>query len=332
VTDFLTGAGGQVLLLFGLVVLVVVTLAAAWEASRRWQRQRAVSQKLEELQRGRVAAAEAATDFELLRREEGESSVILERMVLFLPRRQDIRLLLEQADVSWTAGTFMVLTLGLGAAGALTAAVAAGNLWTALVAGLATASLPLLHVRRKKAKRIRAFEEHFADAIDLMSRALRAGHAFTTGIRAIADEAPEPVAGEFERVFEEQRYGLPLRESLLALGDRIGTVDVQMFVTSVLIQRETGGNLAENLDNLGDVIRQRFKFERELRTKTAQGRATGYILAAAPLVAGLGMYMLNPEYIRPLWEEQLGLYMMAAAGSLQLFGFLVIRRIVDIDF
>ncbi|MGH7549943.1 MAG: type II secretion system F family protein, partial [Gemmatimonadota bacterium] len=191
-------------------------------------------------------------------------------------------------------------------------------------------TLPYMYVRRRKTKRLRAFEEYFPEAIDLLGRAIRAGHAFSTGLQMVADESPQPIGMEFRRVFEEQKFGLSLEDSLLALADRIELLDMRIFVTAVLIQREVGGNLAEILDKISYTIRERFTIERQVRVYTAQGRFTGYLLAALPLGVGFLIYMLNREYMTILWERPVGRLLIAVAVVLQVIGFFIIRKIINI--
>jgi len=319
---------GSALVAFLIAVLAVGAVALLWEGLRGLLRGVRVRSQLDRLRRGQVAPGRP----EGLLREEREQLEWLEPILLRLPHRRDLENLMAQADVDWGVGTLLLLTAGSGVAVWVFALLASGQGIWGLVGAVVGAMLPWLYLRRRRRKRIRAFEEMFPDAIDLLGRSIRAGHAFTTGLQTIAEESPEPVAGEFRQVFEEQKFGLPLRESLLGLADRVDLVDVRMFITAVLIQRESGGNLAENLDNLSTIIRQRFKFRRTLRTHTAQGRMTGYVLAFAPIVAGIGMYVLNPSYERLLFTEPTGRLMLLVALVMQAIGFLVIRRIVDVEF
>lgn len=330
-SDLLGGGVGTALVIFALVALAAVAAVLLWEVWSQFSRQRKVTRKLDEIS-GRRPGGEEPVSGGLLREEPAQGPAWLEPLLLRLPHRQDFQHRLEQANVSWTVGTYLILTAGLGAAAGLAAFAFTQNLVIGLFALLAAGSAPTLYLKRQKKKRIEAFEEQFPDAVDLLGRSLRAGHALNTGIQVVADEAPAPVSEEFRQVFEEQRYGLPLRESLLSMADRVDLVDVRMFVTSVMIQRESGGNLAENLDNLARITRQRFKFQRDLRTMTAQGRLTGYVIAAAPFVAGIGMYMMDPTYIGSLWEQEIGRWMLLGAFVMQVIGFFVIRRIVDIEF
>jgi tight adherence protein B len=191
--------------------------------------------------------------------------------------------------------------------------------------------LPSMYVRRRRTKRFNAFEEFLPESIDLVGRALRAGHPLSAGFKMAADDGPEPVAGEFRRVFEEQRFGLPLQDSLLSMADRVNLVDVRILVTAILIQREVGGNLAEILDNLSSVVRARFTIRRQIRVFTAQGRMTGYLLSALPLIIFSILYTLNPEYMSILFTDPIGKILVAVAVSMQLLGFLWIRKIIKIE-
>ncbi len=313
---------------FAAVVLAVLSLALLWEGARRWSRQRAIAGELRRLADQTVGLGSSRG---LLRDKEGAGPAWLEPLVLHMPHQHDLQHFLAQGNVTWSAGTFVLLTVGLAAASGLFLLALFGG-WLLPLAGVAAGAIfPYMHVSLKRRKRYKAFEEHFPEAIDLLGRAIRAGHAFSTGLKVVAEEMPEPVAGEFKQVYEEQKFGLPLSDSLFALSDRISLLDVRIFVTAVLIQLESGGNLAEILDNLSHIIRERFRFRRQLRTHTAHGRMTGMVLAGAPIVAGLGMWAINPEYMRPLFVEPLGRLMLAAAVTLQLIGFLWIRRIMDVE-
>jgi tight adherence protein B len=187
-------------------------------------------------------------------------------------------------------------------------------------------------IKRKAAKRIRLFEAQLPGAIDLIGRAIRAGHPLSAGLKMVADETTDPIAGEFRRVFEEQRFGLPFDDTLLGLADRVALVDVRILNTAILIQREVGGNLAEVLDNLAHTIRERFKLRRQLRVITAQGRISGYVLAVLPIALGVVIFLLNPSYMSTLFQAGIGRILVAGAIVLQVLGYFWIRKIVDIDF
>jgi tight adherence protein B len=206
------------------------------------------------------------------------------------------------------------------------------NYWpAALVASVIGGAFPYLIVRRRRTKRMYAFEEMLPEAIDLLGRAIRAGHPLSAGLKMVADETTEPIQGEFRRTHEENRFGLPFEDALLAMADRVNIVDVRILTTAILIQREVGGNLAEVLDNLANVIRVRFTIRRQLRVYTAQGRFSGYVLAILPIAVGCAIYSLNPPYIRLLFTDPIGKLMLMTAVIFQIIGFLWIRKIVDIE-
>jgi tight adherence protein B len=175
------------------------------------------------------------------------------------------------------------------------------------------------------------FEEQLPEAIDLLGRAIRAGHPLSSGLDMVARETAKPVAEEFQRTFEEQRFGLPLEDSLLAMADRVTLVDVRILVTAILIQRNVGGNLAEILDNIAYTIRERFKIRRQLRVYTAQGRMAGYVLAVLPITVGTIIFFLNPDYMMTLFRDPIGKLAVYSAAILQTSGYLWIRKIVNIE-
>src|SRR3984957_4395021 len=175
-----------------------------------------------------------------------------------------------------------------------------------LPVGIVAALLPIAYVGFKRKRRLRKFEEHFPEALDLLGRAGRAGHAFTPGLESISKECAEPLAGEFRTAFEEQNFGLPLRDALLNLTERVPLIDVRFFVTALLIQKETGGNLAEILDGLARVIRDRFRIYREVQVRTAQGRLTAAILIALPIMILIILSVLNPKYVGVLFTDPKG--------------------------
>jgi tight adherence protein B len=178
---------------------------------------------------------------------------------------------------------------------------------------------------------LRRFEEQFPEALDLLSRALRAGHAFTTAMSMVADEAPDPIGPEFKKSFDEQNFGLPLKDALNNLSERVPLLDVRFFVTAVLIQRETGGNLSEILDNLAHVVRERFKILRQVRVYTAHGRLTGYTLLALPAALAVLLFMLNPGLMNLLFQERMGQMLLTSAIVLQVIGFFWIKQVVKIE-
>jgi tight adherence protein B len=239
--------------------------------------------------------------------------------------------MLSQGDVDVRAGNFLLFCMASAIVFGLAFMVAGGSLmfgWAGLVLGF---FIPYAYASHRRAKRFQRFEEKFPEAIDTLARAVRAGHAFTTALEMIANEISEPVAGEFRQLFEEQKFGLPVRDALINLADRIPLVDVKFFVTAVMLQRETGGNLAEILDNLSYVIRERFKILRQVRVHTAQGRLTMVLLMALPPTMVVVMLVLNPGFIRPLFTDPLGHILIVGGIVLQTVGYFFIRRIIRIQ-
>ena len=239
---------------------------------------------------------------------------------------------LSQADIKTRAGNFILLCFGCGCLAAFIVYFAANKvLLFAWVGFLLGCFLPYAYANFQRTKRFNEFEELFPEAIDTLARAVRAGHAFTTALEMISDEVSEPVAGEFRKLFEEQKFGLPVREALGNLADRVPLVDVKFFVTAVMLQRETGGNLAEILDNLSYVIRERFKILRQVRVYTAQGRLTMLLLMGMPPIIVMGMYFMNPMFIKPLFSDPIGHAMLVIGICLQTVGYFVIRKIIRIQ-
>jgi tight adherence protein B len=291
-------------LVFLAVTLGTISLALFLEF---WRERRVKHAALEQLRTlGLEAMALPASAKSLFRGADPSKMGRLRAWAAQIPQIQDLELTLEQAGSSWTIPAFLFVSSGLGLAFGLAALTATRSLQLSFPIGAFGASLPYLLVRRKRLRRMRAFEEQLPETIDLLGRAIRAGHPLSAGLKMVADECPEPVQGEFRRSFEEQRFGLPLDDSLMAMSDRVGLVDVRILTTAILIQRNVGGNLAEILDNLAYTIRERFKIRRQLRVYTAQGRMSGYVLALLPVAMGCTFYLLNPGYITLLFTDPAG--------------------------
>jgi tight adherence protein B len=199
-----------------------------------------------------------------------------------------------------------------------------------LAAGIGFA-MPFVFLRIKRTRRLHVFEEAFPEALDLVSRALKAGHAFATGLKMVADEMPEPIGPEFRKTFDEQNFGLPLKDALANLTVRIPILDVRFFSTAVLIQRETGGNLSEILENLAHVVRERFKILRQVRVYTAHGRLTGYVLLGLPVFLAIALSFINPEHMQVLFTERMGHMMLGATVIMQTVGYFWIKQVVKIE-
>jgi tight adherence protein B len=237
----------------------------------------------------------------------------------------------EQSGTKAKLSSVLLGAVIVGMLMAFVAAVFTHAPWSMPLGFAAGFGLPFLILKIKRTRRLHAFEEQFPEALDLIARALKAGHAFATGLKMVADEMEEPVGPEFRKTFDEQNFGLPLKDSLENLTVRIPVLDVRFFATAVLIQRETGGNLAEILENLGHVVRERFKILRQVRVYTAHGRLTGYVLLALPAFLSIALMFINPEHMNLLFREKMGQTMLMAAIVMQTCGFLWIKKIVKIE-
>lgn len=240
--------------------------------------------------------------------------------------------LLDQAGVKMNLGTFLLLCLTVPLAGFTVGVLATKMLIAGVVIAAIVAPLPYLYLRWATNSRTLKFEEQFPEAIDLVARALRAGHALPTGLGMVADEMPAPVGVEFRKLYDEQNFGLTLSDALRNFAMRIPVLDARFFVTAVLTQREAGGNLAEVLDNLAAVIRDRFKVKRQIRVISAHGRITGWVLVGLPPCVAVGTFFLSPMHIQTLLGDSLGIRMLITAGIMQVIGGFIINKIVNIEY
>jgi tight adherence protein B len=292
---------------------------------------RALDQRLESLLRSR-AAQESTEDAIQILREEIESELSpFNRFVLKFRLGNELFRFIEQADVRIRPHQFVLLSAGLAlAVGALFWWIR-GSLLVAVVMGMLVGLMPWFYVRRKRQRRLAQFLEQLPDALDLMTRALRAGHAFSSAMNTVASEMPDPIAKEFRRTYEEHNLGMSLKVALEHLIERVPLLDLRLCVTAILIQRETGGNLSEILENIANVIRDRFRILGQVRVFTAQGRLTGWVIGLIPFGLAFYIYVVNPEYLEPLFTTQPGKYMLGTALTMELLGVLMIRKIVRID-
>jgi tight adherence protein B len=322
------------ILLVGFLVFLAVAsgmVAAAMllESARDRRRRRQFALQLEKLQ---VSDLEPSADAATLFRPDAPASARWVRVLIpRLSHLRNIQSVLEQAALTWGVQGYLLRCLGFSAGLGLALLIVTGSGVYTLLGAAAGAAAPYLFVRNKRARRVAAYEANFPQAIDLLVRALRAGHPVSSGFKMVADESPEPIAGEFRRIFEEQRFGLPFEDSILAMADRIPLTDVRIFVTAVLIQREVGGNLAEILDKLAYVIRERFQIRGQIRVLTAQGRMGGYVVGVLPIGVGFMVFLLEPEMMLDFLAAPVGRVAIAGAVMLQTVGMLWIRRIVNIE-
>lgn len=242
-----------------------------------------------------------------------------------------LRLWLYQANLGWTVGGLILMTIACFTLFGYLTYFRSGQVLFGLLIGIVTAAIPSWWVMRKRRKRFDEFESGLPEALDLMVSALRAGHSLVSALRLVAHESPDPVGGEFRICFEEQNYGLELRTAMENLVQRMPLQDLRIVSTAILIQKESGGNLAEVLEKGANLIRERFKLRREVRTRTAQGRLTGWILSFLPVVVGILLYFVNPKLMSVLWTREVGVKLIYAAVGMTVVGSLIIRKIVNME-
>jgi tight adherence protein B len=318
------------MILIAILIFVTVTIAAFAVISIIDER-KAQSRVLRERLTNVETPVEAPPEVALLRDEMLSKIPAFDTVLRRSERVSEIQKMLQQGSVDIRAGNFLILC----AATALIVGVIAMIIGKAFVFAWAGALvgffLPYAYASHMRAKRFQKFEEKFPEAIDTLARAVRAGHAFTTALEMIANEIAEPVGSEFRQLYEEQKFGLPVRDALMNLTVRVPLVDVKFFVTAVMLQRETGGNLAEILDNLSYMIRERFKILRQVRVHTAQGRLTMMLLMALPPTIVVIMMTLNPGFIQPLFKDPIGHMLIVAGITMQTMGYFFIRKIIRIQ-
>ena len=318
---------------FLLVALLVFMLG--WTFDQRSAKARLLRERLETVEK--APERKPGEELALVRDEMLSKIPALDNLLRRSERISNLQTMLAQANMQMRAGNVLGLcvisAVVLGFAAFLVSRPLSENesvLFTIAGLGLG-ALLPYSFASYRRTKRFQQFEELFPEAIDTLARAVRAGHAFTSALELIANEVGEPVSSEFRQLFEEQKFGLPVREALLNLTERIPLVDVKFFVTAVMLQRETGGNLAEILDNLSYMIRERFKIMRQVRVHTAQGRLTMLLLMGLPPTIVVTMQILNPSFIRPLFADPIGHVLIVAGIVLQTVGYFVIRKVIQIQ-
>src|SRR5215469_3833848 len=315
-----------------IVVFLVVALSAFYVGTlvdRRNARARLIKERLANERKAPERAPEE--ELALLRDEQLSDIPAIDNLLRRSERVTDLQKLLAQGGLEMRAGNFLGISALSGVATTIIGYALSKRLEIAWIALLVGFIVPYSYASFRRNKRFEKFEELFPEAIDTLARAVRAGHAFTTALEMITNEVAEPVASEFRQLYEEQKFGMPVRDALMNLTDRVPLVDVKFFVTAVMLQRETGGNLAEILDNLSYVIRERFKIQRQVRVYTAQGRLTMALLMGMPPIIIVVMMLLNPSFIRPLFQDPIGHTLLMLGITLQTIGYFVIRKIIRIQ-
>ncbi len=248
----------------------------------------------------------------------------------WLQKLANFELLFEQADTSLTPSKLAVVSLILGLAGCALGVALHAPPATVPLPGLLAGSLPIFWIIMRRNKRLKTFGAQLPDALEMIARALRAGQSLSFGFNAVAAEMPQPVGKEFGRAFDEQNLGVSLDDSLRSMCQRVPNLDLRFFVTAVVLQRQTGGDLSEILDKIGELIRDRFRILGQVQALTGEGRLSGVVLMALPLVLFVAVYQLNPKYVSMLWTDPMGKKMLAVAIFMQILGAVVIKKIVDI--
>jgi tight adherence protein B len=248
----------------------------------------------------------------------------------FVSRYLNLRLLFEQANVNFTVPKFVGVCGALGGVGLVLPSAAGFSITMAPLLALFLAILPIVWVLFRRKRRLKAFAAQLPEALELIARALRAGHSLAAGFSLVAQEMSDPIAGELGRTFEEQNLGKPLDEALEDLTQRVPNLDLKFFATAIILQRQTGGDLAEILDKIGNLIRERFKIWGQVQALTGEGRLSGIVLLALPPALFAVVYRMNPDYLMLLFTDPLGKKMLVGGIVSQLFGALMIRKIVNI--
>ena len=252
------------------------------------------------------------------------------RTLINLQAALQLKRMLDQADLHITPSRLLMFSFMAGMLGALASSVLTVFIPIMIFAGLVCAALPFVHVWWRRKKRFDSFLEQLPDSLDLISRALSAGHAFSEALHMVSMEMPEPIATEFRKAYEEQNLGLSLKLALENLTQRMPLLDLKMCVTAILIQRETGGNLAEILEKVSYTIRERFRILGDLKTLTTSSRMSAWLLCGLPIFVALAVTVMNPEYMSVLWKDPRGHYLIAIALFMQITGMLIVRKILKI--
>jgi tight adherence protein B len=310
-----------------LVFLACVVAFYAWRAGTMSEGQKRIQ---EQLRRISMVGREDTVDAGIMRDKRMSDITFIDRILGSFPFAKKLELLLYQAGLNWRVGTLLLLMLFTGAVVWLAFTTLLGRPLVGLLAGAACAFIPYGWVKGQKSKRMNQFSEELPDALDLMTSALRAGLSFPAALQLVAQESPEPLAQEFAVTFDEQNLGLDIKEALVNLTERVESVDLRFFVTAVIIQRETGGNLAEIMESIAHIIRERFRILGDVKSRTAHGRFTGLVLSIMPVAMGVLIFMMAPDYMMAFFIDPVGQAMLVTCVVMQIFGYLWIRRVIQI--
>lgn len=317
-------------LLFALATFIAVVLflegAYLWWASSHSPEVKRLNRRLEEVATG----VQQERKTKLFKDDSASGSAVGDRMLAAIPRLGGLNRLIVQSRLNLTLAQFVGWTLALAATGFGLPLLFDRPFILGVIVGALLATVPSIVVFRARAKHMQMFERQLPEALDLMARALRAGHAFPTAIKMVADEMKDPIGGEYRILFDEMNYGVPQQTALLNLASRTDSTDLSYFVIAVLIQRDSGGNLAELLDSISAIIRARLKLYGEIRTLSAEGRLSAWILGCLPFATAAMVNIVNPDFMKVLWEDPAGLNFIYGAMTMMVIGVLWMRKIIRI--
>ncbi|MBN3829437.1 type II secretion system F family protein [Burkholderia sp. Ac-20384] len=318
---------------YGFVILTFVAVVLAIEGGYQWWNARhgSAARRIESRIRSMSAGGNVQQErLSILKKRMLDESKPFDRLLLRLPRVHRLDLLIQQSGLDWTLPKLIMLSVVFAAFAWVALSFATLPQLAALPVALFAGCVPMMYVMRCRGKRMRKLERQLPDICDMISRALRSGHSFTSTLGMVGDEFPDPMGGEFRVTFDEVNYGVSLHDALMNLATRVPVQDLRYFVIAVLIQRETGGNLAELLDCISALIRERFKLFDKVRVLSAEGRLSAWILGLLPFGTAAVMALLNREFLSVLWEDPAGIRMVGGMLVSMLFGLFWIRRIVRI--
>jgi tight adherence protein B len=317
------------ILVFASVYVVIALLLVARGAGASQRTKQMLAHLDAALASGRTDSTDPVVD---VRRDDVLSAIPwLNRWLLKIELAPRLRTLLYQANVKWTTSVLLLLTVTCFAISAYVVYLRTGVVALAVLIGFSMSIAPLGFVFYKRAQRFGKFEQNLPEALDLMVGALRAGQSLIAALKLVGNETPDPIGGEFRICFDEQNFGLDIRTAMDNLVNRVPLQDLRIVVTAILIQKESGGNLAEVLDKASSLIRERFRLRRQVRVHTAQGRMTGWILSLLPLALGIGLYLLNPITMSILWTRPIGIKLLYTSAAMTVTGGLIIRKIVNME-
>lgn len=313
-------------LVFIAVVLLLQGLYLIWKSYKGPE-----AKKIEKRLQALSASDDGTKQARLLKQQMLSEVPLLERFLLDVPRVHVVDRILLQSGLEWTVSHLFLSFLAAGAFGLLLASsLLTQPLLPTLVVAVAFAALPVLYVARARYRRLRKMEQQLPEALDLMVRALRAGHAFSSALQMAGDEMPEPMAAEFRIVHDEINFGISLQQALGNLCERVPLTDLRYFVVSVMIQRDSGGNLTEVLGNLSRLIRERLKLIAKIKVLSSEGRLSAWVLAVLPFLLGALMYYVNPEFMAPLWQDSIGVVILKYTLGLMVVGILLLKKLVTL--